>query len=144
RNEDCSDVTNVSTCSGFVGTTAAGGQRFNPLNFKTHVTGVWAGSPIVKNRLFAFGAYEKQEDTRPLTTFTSNPGGAPVAGNTTRVLASDLSGLSSYLKQNFNDYTSPFDNISNNTTAKPRITNVNYNVKTANKSTSRFSQPSPS
>ena len=29
---------------------------------------------------------------RPLTTFTSNPGGAPVAGNTTRVLASDLSG----------------------------------------------------
>src|SRR5436309_10825275 len=27
RNEDCSDLTNVSTCSGFVGTTAAGGQR---------------------------------------------------------------------------------------------------------------------
>ncbi len=89
RNEDCSDLTKVDTCSGFVGTTASG-QRFNPGNFKTKTKGVWAGGPIIKNRMFAFGAYEKQEDVRPLTTFTSNPGGAPVAGNTTRVLASDL------------------------------------------------------
>ena len=65
-------------------------MRFNPGNFKTNTTGVWAGGPIIKNKLFAFGAYEKQEDTRPLTTFTSNPGGAPVGGNTTRVNASDL------------------------------------------------------
>ena len=83
----------VDTCCGFVGTTAAG-LRFNPGNFTTTTTGVWAGGPIVKNKLFAFGIYEKQEDTRPLTTFTSNPGGAPVGGNTTRVLASDLSALS--------------------------------------------------
>ena len=34
RNEDCTDLTNVDTCSGFVGTTAAG-LRFNPGNFKT-------------------------------------------------------------------------------------------------------------
>src|SRR6266852_5680217 len=75
RNENCSDLLNVDTCSGFVGTTAAG-LRFNPLNFTTRTEGVWAGGPIVKNKLFAFGTYEKQEDTRPLTTFTSNPGGA--------------------------------------------------------------------
>src|SRR6185295_1304239 len=95
RNEDCSDLTNVDTCSGFVGTTTAG-QRFNPLNFKTKTKGVWAGGPIVKNKLFAFSSFEKQEDTRPLTTFTSNPGGAPVAGNTTRVLSSDLTALSAF------------------------------------------------
>src|SRR6185503_12760 len=86
RNENCDDLTNVDTCSGFVGTKAAG-LRYNPLNFKTKTAGVWAGGPIVKNKLFAFGSFEKQEDTRPLTTFTSNPGGAPVGGNTTRVLA---------------------------------------------------------
>ncbi len=68
----------------YVGEEAAG-LTVNPGIFTTHTTGVWAGGPIVKNKLFAFGAYEKQNDTRPLTTFTSNPGGAPVGGNTTRV-----------------------------------------------------------
>src|SRR4029079_12223873 len=110
RNENCDDLTNVDTCSGFVGTTTAG-QRFNPLNFTAHNNGLWAGGPIVKNRLFAFGAWEKQEDTRPLTTFQSNPGGAGVAGNTTRVNAADLAALSAFLSTNFKYDTGPFDNI---------------------------------
>ncbi len=84
--------TNTFTASGYyryrnesyVGTDAAG-QTVNPGTFKTTVGGVTAGGPIVKNKLFAFGAFEKQEDQRPLSTFTSNPGGAPVGGNTTRV-----------------------------------------------------------
>ena len=63
----------------YVGTNAAG-LTFNPGTFTTYTTGVWAGGPIVKNRLFAFGSFEKQEDTRPLTTFVSNPGGLPASG----------------------------------------------------------------
>src|SRR3954470_14529108 len=118
RNENCSDLTNVDTCSGFVGTTA-GANRFNPGNFKTRTEGVWAGGPIVKNKLFAFGLFEKQEDTRPLTTFSSNPGGAPVAGNITRVNASDLSALSTALSSKFSYETGPFDNIQKVTPAKP-------------------------
>ena len=74
----------------YVGTEAAD-QTYNPGTFKTTNTGEWVGGPIVKNKLFFFESFEKQNDTRPLTTFTSNPGGAPVAGNTTRVLTSDLS-----------------------------------------------------
>src|SRR5262245_2454100 len=139
RNEDCTDLTNVDTCSGFVGTTAAG-NRFNPLNFKTKTTGVWAGGPIVKNKLFAFGYFEKQEDTRPLTTFTSNPGGAPVGGNTTRVLSSDLAALSSFLSSRFNYETGPFDNIPKVTPAKPWMLKSDYNVNSANKVTFRYNQ----
>src|SRR5262249_37372639 len=59
RSEDCSDLTNVDTCSGFVGTTAAG-NRFNPGNFNTKTGGVWVGGPIMKNKLFSFGPWEKQ------------------------------------------------------------------------------------
>src|SRR5262245_4039033 len=139
RNEDCSDLTNVDTCSGFVGTTAAG-QRFNPLNFTTHTTGVWAGGPIVKNKLFAFGQGEKQEDNRPLTTFTSNPGGAPVAGNTTRVNASDLRALSDFMSSKFSYDTGPFDNIPKITPAKPWMLKGDYNVNNANKVTFRYNQ----
>ena len=56
----------------------------------TSNTGGWVGGPIIKNKLFVFGNFENEDDTRPLTTFRANTGGEPVGGNMTRVLASDL------------------------------------------------------
>jgi len=123
----------------YVGEEAAG-LTVNPGIFTVHTTGVWAGGPIVKNKLFAFGAYEKQDDTRPLTTFTSNPGGAPVGGNTTRVNQADLAALSSYLSTNFKYDTGPFDNIQKKTPAKPWMLKGDYNINSANKVTFRYNQ----
>ena len=139
RSENCSDLTNVDTCSGYVGTTAAG-LRVNPGDFNTKVGGFTAGGPIVKNKLFAFGAWEKQQDIRPLTTFTSNPGGAPVGGNTTRVNASDLSALSSFLSSKFSYDTGPFDNIQKITPAKPWMVKGDYNLNNNNKVNFRYNQ----
>jgi len=127
----------------YVGTDAAG-LTFNPGTFTTYTTGVWAGGPIMKNKLFAFGSFEKQDDTRPLTTFTSNPGGATAVGNMTRVLASDLNGLSSFLSSKFTYDTGPFDNINKLTPAKPPIIKLDYNVNSANKVTFRYNQLSSS
>jgi hypothetical protein len=123
----------------YVGTEAAG-LAVNPGVFTTSTTGVWAGGPIVKNRLFAFGAYEKQSDERPLSTFRSNPGGAPVGGNTTRVNQSDLAALSQFLSSRFNYETGPFDDVPKNTPGKPWMLKGDYNVNSANKVTFRYNQ----
>ena len=56
-------------------------------------------------------SFESQSDKRPLTTFVANPGGAPAAGNTTRVLASDLTNISGLLSSKFNYQTGPFEGI---------------------------------
>src|SRR5947209_5374633 len=108
----------------FVGTNAAG-QAFNPGTFKTTNAGEWLGGPIVKNKLFFFESFESQKDTRPLTTYTSNPGGAPNTGNTTRVLASDLSALISLLSSKFIYDTCDRDNISKKTPGMPFIVTGN-------------------
>ena len=101
----------------FVGKEARG-LVYNPGTFNTKNTGGWAGFPIVKNRLFAFGNFENEEDARPLNAFRANNGGEPVSGNITRVLASDLTNLSAFLKTNFKYDTGSFDPATDNTPQK--------------------------
>ena len=139
--------TNRFTASGYyrtrnesyVGTKAAG-QTFNPGTFDTRTAGGWVGGPILKNRLFAFGSYEKQEDKRPLNTFRANLGGEPVAGNVTRVLASDMSTLSAYLQQNFKYDTGLFEGIPKKTPGTPWMIKGDYNLNSTNKITIRYNQ----
>ncbi len=123
----------------FVGKETAG-QAFNPGTFDTKTTGAWLGGPIVKNKAFAFFSYEKQEDTRPLNTFRANQGGEPVAGNVTRVLASDMTALSAFLKQNFSYDTGVFESIPKKTPGTPWMIKGDYNLSGANKITFRYNQ----
>jgi hypothetical protein len=121
----------------FVGTEARG-LPFNPGTFQFRDTGVWAGGPVVKNRVFAFGNYEDESDTRPLTFFTANTGGQPVGGNTTRVLQSDLSNLSSFLSQRFQYETGPFQGYDDETPVKRFIIRSDYNANNSNKVSFRY------
>jgi hypothetical protein len=122
----------------YVGKEAAG-SSVNPGTFDTSVTGFWAGGPILKNRLFAFGAYEKQKDTRPLTTYTCNPGGAPVTGSMTRVQCADMAGLQSFMKD-FGYDTGAFQDIPKLTPATPWMIKGDYNINGSNKITFRYNQ----
>jgi hypothetical protein len=117
----------------------AAAQRFNPGNFKTHDRRL-GGGPIVKNKLFAFGAYEKQDDTRPLTTFTSNPAARRSAATRRACWPRISAALSSFLRRDFSYDTGPFDNIRRSRPAKPWMLKGDYNVNNANKVTFRYNQ----
>ncbi len=123
----------------YVGTEARG-LTVNPGTFTFKNTGVYGGGPIVKNRLFVFGNFENEKDTRPLHTFTANTGGQPVGGTVTRVLASDLDTLSAYLKQNLKYDTGGYQNIPAETPAKRYLLRSDYNLNTSNKINFRYSQ----
>jgi hypothetical protein len=121
----------------FVGTEAAG-NTVNPGQFDYRNTGLWVAGPIVRNRLFAFGNFEDGEESRPLTTFRANSGGEPVVGNVTRVQASDLTGLSSFLQQNFNYETGPFQDYPDLTPERRFLLRNDLNINNNNKLSFRY------
>jgi hypothetical protein len=123
----------------FVGTEARG-QEVDPGTFTFRDTGVWAGGPIVRNRLFVFGNYENEEDKRPLTTFRANSGGEPVGGSVTRVLASDLDTLRTFLTDNFNWDPGPYEDLNDLTPAKRYLLRTDYNLTNNHKISFRYNQ----
>jgi hypothetical protein len=120
----------------WVGTDAAG-QTVNPGTFQFRNTGGFAGGPIVKNKWFAFGNYEDELDKRPLSTFRANRG-EPAGGQITRVLASDMATLSSFLLSKFNYDTGPFEDVPDETPAKRFLLRSDFNINNSNKISFRY------
>src|SRR5690606_20711052 len=98
----------------FVGT-KAGDLEFNPGTFKYDQIGARLGGPIIRNKLFFFANYEKDNLEQPGTTFLANLGGETVGGSVTRVLASDLQEISDFVRTNFGYETGPFEGYNNAT-----------------------------
>jgi hypothetical protein len=91
--------------------TEANGRAFNPGTFDFSQIGGWVSGPILENKLFFFVNYEDEGTAQPGTTWTVAGTGS---GNETRVRASSLDSLATFLQTNFNydpgtyqDY--PFD-----------------------------------
>lgn len=118
--------------------TKAGGVPFNPGTFKFGQIGVRLGGPILRNKLFFFVNYENDGLTEPGTTFLANQGGQPVKGNTTRVLQSDLTTLSSFLSTKFKYETGPFAGYSNKTPSRRLISKIDFNANDRNKLSLRY------
>ncbi len=122
----------------YVGTESAG-QTVNPGTFTFRNTGGWAGGPIIKNRLFAFGTYENEKDSRPLHTFVANTG-QPSVGNVTRVPKSELDALSAYLSSNFKYNTGAYENLPADTPVKRYLLRTDFNLNNRNKINFRYTQ----
>ncbi len=122
---------------GLVGT-EADGLPYNPGTFNFRNTGGWAAGPIVKNRLFFFGNYENESFISPGTTFLANTGGQPPVGSVTRVLASDLDSLSSFLGGRFNYETGPYQGYDGETPVKRFLPKIDFNINNNNKVIFRY------
>ncbi len=120
--------------------TQAKSLSVNPGTFSFGNTGGWAAGPIKRNKLFFFVNYENESLTQPGTTYQANPGGQPVAGNVTRVLASDLDALSSFLQSRFNYETGPYQGYDFAVPAKRFLLKTDYNVSDRNKLVFRYNQ----
>jgi hypothetical protein len=125
--------------NGLVGTEAKG-LTYNPGTFDAKRYGAWLSGPIIKDKLFFFGSYENDKYTSPGTTFRANKGGETVAGNVTRVLASDLDTLSSYLKTNFGYDTGGYQDYPFETPSKRYLGKIDYNFNSRNKVSVRYLQ----
>jgi len=118
--------------------TDAGGNTFNPGEFKYRQVGFRLGGPIIKNKLFFFASFEDDKQTNPGTTWTANSGSEPVTGNTTRVLASDLNNLSNFLRNNFDYETGPYQDYDNSTISTKFLAKIDYNINDKNKLSVRY------
>lgn len=112
--------------------------EFTQGDFSYNQIGARLGGPIIKNKLFFFTSFEKEDLTQPATTFRANTGGETVDGNITRVLASDLEELSNFLRTNFDYETGPYQGYKNGTGALKFLAKLDYNLNDNNKISLRY------
>jgi outer membrane receptor protein involved in Fe transport len=122
---------------GLVGT-KAGDNTYNPGKFNYNKLTVSLGGPIIKNKLFIFVNYEGDKTEQPGTTWTANPGSAAVTGNMTRVLASDLDALSSFLNSKFSYNPGAYQGYNFATPGKRFLVKLDYNLDQSNKIVLRY------
>lgn len=118
----------------------AKGLTFNPGTFDFKNGGGWASGPIVKNKLFFFGSLEGEKTEQPGTTFRANAGGETAAGSVTRVLASDLDALGSFLKSRFTYDPGTYQDYPFAVPGRRSLIKLDYNLNNRNKISFRYNQ----
>ncbi|MBA2353918.1 MAG: TonB-dependent receptor [Acidobacteria bacterium] len=118
--------------------TQAGSNVVNVGTFEFANTGGWVSGPIWRNKAFFFFNVEDESLTEPGTTFRANTGGEAAVGGVTRVLASDLNNLSSFLSSNFAYQTGGFQAYDHEVPARRYLVKGDYNLNASNKITFRY------
>lgn len=134
----------------------AGESPFDPGDFKYNLWGFRVGGPLPffnfgdgandkwyttgKDKLFFFFSFEDEERSGPGTTWRANNGSETPGGTVTRVLASDLDELSSYLRTNFGYETGPYEGYTFTTPGRKYLGRVDYNINDKNKVNFRYLQ----
>ncbi len=94
------------------------------------------GGALIKNKLFYFVNFEQEIRTDPSSTFIANRG--TTGNNVTRVLASDLDQLSTFLKSKFNYDPGLYENFPLRTESHKGLAKIDYNINDNNRLSVRF------
>ncbi len=132
-------VYRLSRTQDFVGKNV-GAAKFNPGVFEFGQWGARLGGPLIRNKLFFFVNVEDDGNNRPGTNFVPNTGGQPITGNTTRVLASDITTLSNFLSTNFDYTTGPVNGYEFETPSTRVLGKLDFNLNDNNKFSLRYTQ----
>ncbi len=120
----------------FVGRNA-GSVKITPSTFEEKVTGFRVGTPIIKDKLFFFGNFEKVDNISPATNWTST--GSPNAGSqVSRPTYQQMQDLSDFMQQKFNYTTGPWENFNSATTSKKFLMKMDWNINDNNKMSVRY------
>ena len=116
----------------------AGDNRFNPGTFEYRDIGVSIGGPIIRNKLFLFASFEDDQQVAPGTTFRAATSPTDTGAQVTRVLASDLDALSSFLSSNFGYDAGPYQGYDFEVPSTRFIARLDYNLNDRNKFSLRY------
>lgn len=114
------------------------GLDFNPGTFEYKNYGLTTGGRIIRNKAFYFANFEDESDTRPGTTWRANTGTETVTGQVTRVLASDLNALSSFLSTNFKYTTGDYQGYDHQTPARRMLFKTDLNLTSRHRASLRY------
>lgn len=114
----------------------AAGTTILRQNFDVKQIGGRLGGALIKNKLFYFINYEQERRTDPASTFLANRGTA--GNNITRVLASDLDNLSSFLKSKFNYDPGLYENYPLETQSNKGLVKIDYNISKKHRLSARY------
>ena len=119
--------------------TKAGDKELTSGTFNYSQFGMRLGTPIVPNKLFLFVSFEDDKLVQPGTTFLARVDTSQhEGGNITRVLASDLDNLSSFLRNNFGYETGPYQGYDFQTPSTRMLLKLDYNINDKNKVSLRY------
>jgi hypothetical protein len=94
------------------------------------------GGPIIKNKLFFFVNGEMETNNSPATPWVANRGQS--GANVTRVLASDLDNLSTFLRNKFGYETGPYEGYNSESNSYKFLAKLDYNISKNHKASLRY------